>query len=298
MSTLPDAFYGGDGIKNDWGAASGTSMASPYVAGASVLVREAMQDLGQTNVTQTTIDNLFHHTADKVFDPATNASYDRINVARALNTLVGPDDFGSTSAAAASLGQLSSNLHVSGTINSTSDQDYFQFIAARSGKATLTLTDPQQLAAHWQSTAGGQLSAGKLTLDVVAGQSYVVGLAGGGSTIGKYSVDVQLNGASPTPSYHVAISGTWATVVGTTGNDSIRWDGSQQQLSIDGANYSLAGVSQITIDGGGGNDSLVLVGSSAADTIVLGPGSAEVTRRELSRNRLRRPARPIRRRHW
>src|SRR5262249_36257122 len=42
MSTLPDAFYGGDGVKNDWGAASGTSMAAPYVAGASVLAREAM----------------------------------------------------------------------------------------------------------------------------------------------------------------------------------------------------------------------------------------------------------------
>jgi len=42
MSTVPDAFYGGDPSKNDWGAASGTSMASPYVAGASVLVREAM----------------------------------------------------------------------------------------------------------------------------------------------------------------------------------------------------------------------------------------------------------------
>ena len=38
MSTLPDAFYGSDGIKNDWGAASGTSMATPYVAGAIGMV--------------------------------------------------------------------------------------------------------------------------------------------------------------------------------------------------------------------------------------------------------------------
>ena len=49
MSTLPDHFYGGDGEKNDWGATSGTSMAAPYVAGASVLVREAMQNLGFTD---------------------------------------------------------------------------------------------------------------------------------------------------------------------------------------------------------------------------------------------------------
>jgi hypothetical protein len=78
MSTLPDAFYGSDGNKNDWGAASGTSMASPYVAGASVLVREAMQDLGYTQITQGTIDDLFHRTADKVFDSVTNATYDKI----------------------------------------------------------------------------------------------------------------------------------------------------------------------------------------------------------------------------
>jgi subtilisin family serine protease len=59
MSTLPDHFYGGDGNKNDWGATSGTSMAAPYVAGASVLVREAMQNLGFTQITQSTIYDLF-----------------------------------------------------------------------------------------------------------------------------------------------------------------------------------------------------------------------------------------------
>jgi len=278
MSTLPDAFYGGDGIKNDWGAASGTSMAAPYVAGASVLVREAMQDLGYTNITEASIDDLFHRTADKVYDPATSASYDRINIARALGTLVGLDDYSSTPSAATSVGQLSTTLHIVGTIGSITDQDYFQFAATRSGTATFTLTSPQNLGAAWQSGSGRQISSNLLTLPVVAGQTYVVGVGGDGSTIGKYDVDVRLlSGSSgPPPDQFVTISGNSATVTGTAGNDSIHWQ-SGGQLTINGIVYSLTGVSQITIDGGGGNDSLVLVGGPAAETIVLRPGGAELT---------------------
>src|SRR5439155_17115926 len=137
------------------------------------------------------IDDLFHRTADKVFDPTTNTSYDQINVPRALNTLVGPDDFGSTVSAATSVGQLSNPLHLAGTIGSTTDQDYFQFVAAKSGKATLALTDPQRLAAIWEPMAGGQINGNQLTFNMVAGQSYIVGIAGGGTTIGKYAVDMQ-----------------------------------------------------------------------------------------------------------
>lgn len=377
MSTLPDAFYGSDGVKNDWGAASGTSMASPYVAGASVLVREAMQDLGYTSITQTSIDDLFHRTADKVFDSVTNASYDRINVARALSTLVGPDDYGSTPASASSLGQLTSTLQVSGIIGSTPDQDFFQFVAGQSGKASLTLSSQAQLAASWQAVAGAQIAGNKLTLDVVAGQSYVVGVAGGGTTIGKYAVEMQLaaaptnrdftpvdwgtvdqrsidnvairdgdawyqvtaghtgrfsaealyaqsrgnidlelydaqqrllgtssaaggsqridanvaagdtifvhvKGVNPNVSFRltnlVSIGGGSATVFGTSANDAINWNGSQQQLTVNGVSYSLAGISQVVLNGGDGNDTLTLNGASGAtESINVRPGSAELT---------------------
>jgi hypothetical protein len=46
---------------------------------------------------------------------------------------------------------------------------------------------------------------------------------------------------------------------------------------VNGASYSLAGVTQIAIDGGGGNDSLALVGGNAAESVMLRPGTAEVT---------------------
>jgi subtilisin family serine protease len=376
MSTLPDAFYGGDGNKNDWGAASGTSMAAPYVAGASVLVREAMQDLGYTQITQASIEELFHRTADKVFDAITNATYDRINVGRALSTLVGTDDFGSTVGTASSVGQLSTKLQVSGTIGTTTDQDFFQFTAMRSGQATLTLTGSQELGAKWQAAAGGQIAGSKLTLNVVAGQTYIVGVGGGGASIGKFAVELQLNGNStPAPTFNpvnwgtidqrqidniavsggeawfqvtasragrftaeaffanargnidlelydsqqrllsssngaggsermdvnaaagdtfflrvrgnnsevdfrltnlVSIVGNAATVNGTTATDVIQWQAGGQ-LTVNGVNYSLAGITQVTLNGGGGSDVLMLAGGAGAESVVLRAGSAEVT---------------------
>jgi subtilisin family serine protease len=195
-STLPDAFYGGDGNKNDWGPSSGTSMASPYVAGASVLVREAMQNLGYTQITQGTIIDLLRRTADTIYDTATSASYQRINLERALTTLIGSDDYGSTEGAALALGPLSTTLNFSGVIGSASDRDYFQFVAAQSGRVTLSLNGSEYLGTSWIAAPGSRIDGSKLTLDVVAGQRYTVGVAAGGVTIGKYNVAVQLTGAA------------------------------------------------------------------------------------------------------
>ena len=210
MSTLPDAFYGSDGVKNDWGAASGTSMASPYVAGASVLMREAMQDMGVTQITEEAIYQRLYASADLVYDANTNASYHRLNVTRALTTLVGTDDFGGTVTDATAAGTLSSTLTVGGTVGRVSDKDFFRFTAGQTGTATLTLSSSTELAAAWQSTGGaGQISGNTLTLDVAAGQSYVVGIGGGGTHIGKFSVAMSL-AATQTPATPTAVD--WGTV--------------------------------------------------------------------------------------
>jgi hypothetical protein len=172
-------------------------MAAPHVAGASALVREAMQKLGFQQITQAAISDLMHRSADRIDDPITRASYDRINVGRAIATLVGSDDYGSSAAAATSVGALSPTQLVSGTLGSTSDHDYFQFTAAHSGTAKLSLSGPEHLGAAWKHAAGGRFDGNRLTLEVVAGQSYVVGVAGGGSSIGKYAVEMQLVPAAP-----------------------------------------------------------------------------------------------------
>jgi subtilisin family serine protease len=70
-STLPDWFMGGNKNPNDFGAASGTSMAAPYVAGAAVLVREAMEFVGYATITQETIYDQLRNTADSFYDSVT-----------------------------------------------------------------------------------------------------------------------------------------------------------------------------------------------------------------------------------
>lgn len=387
-STLPDHFYGGDGRKDDWGATSGTSMAAPWVAGASVLVREAMLNLGFVGITQATIYERLRTTADLVYDAATNASYRRVNLQSALQSLVGVDE--STSASdAQGIGTLTSTLTVSGTIGRVSDQDFFRFTAAQSGTATLALGNSSQLAAAWQSAGGvGQISGNQLTIDVQAGQTYVVGVAGGGESIGKYSIELKLTAANPSTggdspnsgggtanptspanlgiveqlrrdglnlatadnwfqitasrtgtlsvealfqhnrgnidmevydgqnrlvsvsrgsgnseridltvtsgdTYFVRIRGTNAdvdlrltnlvayagnlvVVSGTSKSDTFHIDLGSRQFTVNGVNYSLGSATRIRFEGGTGYDAATIVGSAAAESVTLRPGSVEV----------------------
>ncbi len=194
-SSVPDYAGNHNGIADDYATMSGTSMAAPYIAGASVLIREAMQFVGYTNIAQDTIYNQMMATATSIYDAATDQNYSRINLANAIDSLM-TDDFGSSVATAENLGQLDGTSQIHGFIGQTSDSDYFRFTAANSGTVSFTVTTYDQLAAVWNATGGAVSGANgeTYTFNVVTGQTYSIGLSTS-SGIGRY--DLAINAVTP-----------------------------------------------------------------------------------------------------
>lgn len=135
-SSVPDHILGRDGQINDFSAASGTSMASPYVAGASVLVRQAMEMSGWTNVNAEVITDHLHATADSIFDSVTGKAYDRLNLENAIASLLPSDSVGDNFATGSAV-SLVSDVQIETWLNSTTDRDLFVFTAMADGTLTL-----------------------------------------------------------------------------------------------------------------------------------------------------------------
>lgn len=199
-STVPDyASNDADTIDDDFATWSGTSMAAPYVAGASVIIRQAMEFVGYTNITQDMIYDQMVSAADQFYDAATSAWYNRLNLEAAVDALMPADDFGSTIATAYDLGTVSDPMAMAGMINTLSDVDYFSFTAAATGTVTFTAsTMTHALDASWSVDGGNGTTSGDdnevFTVDVVGGQTYTVGLATNDG-LGHYNLDVTAEAA-------------------------------------------------------------------------------------------------------
>lgn len=199
MSTVPDYSTGGDGVANDFAASSGTSMAAPYLAGTSALVRQTMEMVGRTGITQDVIYQHLRQTADVVWDSITNASYLRVNVGNAIRSLLPSDDFGGEANTAYALGTLTNSRQLNGLIGAKSDLDAFRFVAGATGTARIRVAEHQELAANWTTTASGaSVAQGELSFQVVAGQEYQVSL-GTSRGIGAYQLNFQLDATVASP---------------------------------------------------------------------------------------------------
>lgn len=173
-STVPDHVLGRDGKINDFSTASGTSMAAPYVAGASVLVREAMEMVGLDDINSAKIINWLRDTSDSILDTATNASYDRLNLQQAIDTLLPDDNIGDTSAAAQSISATQKSL--SGWINHLGDSDVYRFTTGAAGQLTLDADSLWLDSLKWEVTSQGKTVAtdglSSHVLQVQANQTY------------------------------------------------------------------------------------------------------------------------------
>lgn len=92
-STVPDHLFFGSRSDSFLGT-SGTSQAAPYVAAASALLRQANEIVGVTDIDQDLLYNQFISTADSIYDSATRQSYSQINLAAAIESVLGDKDAG------------------------------------------------------------------------------------------------------------------------------------------------------------------------------------------------------------
>ncbi len=88
LSTVPDHLFAGS-RESGYLRSSGTSQAAPYVAGASALLRDAFLESGVNNIDQDLLYERFRETADIIYDQVTGSDYHRINLARAIESILG-----------------------------------------------------------------------------------------------------------------------------------------------------------------------------------------------------------------
>ncbi len=222
-STVPDYVFGADGIVNDFGSASGSSMAAPYTAGASVLVRQAMEFVGIQNITQDTIYDHFRNTADLVYDAATNATYHRINVQAAIDDLMPTDDYGSDVFSAFDLGTLNGNNTLSGQFDTATDADFFTFVAGETGTISFAIDTSEVTSVDAQLIDGiANFENDILSFDVMAGESYIISFQ---TTQAESAYDISVTLAQA------------ATTVKVVEHEGISYSlDSNGQLSVDGVN--------------------------------------------------------------
>ncbi len=197
LSTVPDHVLGKDGIVNDWSSASGTSMASPYVAGATVLVRQAMELAG---VSPITVDSIYQHlmqTSDSIWDAVTQASYQRLNLGRAIEALLPPDTVGDNLQSSMLLGTHDQTFD--GWINSLKDRDFYRFQPEEHGTLQVSAASDSLNDLRWEVWENGvKVSATQgydASIELQAGRTYHLGIADG-SSIGPYRLNIDWQNAT------------------------------------------------------------------------------------------------------
>ena len=195
-SAVPDHLFGNSQNSNQTLSASGTSMAAPYVAGASVILREAMEFAGIENINQSLLYEHLRETANQFFDATSSQVYHRIDLASAIDALI-KDVHGSDVATATELGDLENRSRVSGTIGQISDVDAFIFSPKVSGKLTVALEGTHDLVPDLRIDGNPlTLKEGLFEVHVKAGQQYALSLTTH-QGIGHYQMDLEVTPNQP-----------------------------------------------------------------------------------------------------
>ncbi|XZE32997.1 S8 family peptidase [Pirellulaceae bacterium SH501] len=288
-SSVPDYFYGKDGIANDWGKASGTSMAAPYVAGASVLLREAMEMVGIDSITPQSIYDTLRNTASNVFDSVTNQIYKALDLDAAIESILPRDSIGNQFDSAA-VQTVQSRWTTDNWINTLNDIDVYRLQSSQSGTLqfqfdTDHLDRPTVTLLRNGQESPLDIGSGGASFSIVAGESIGIRVSDG-SSIGRYSLNWEFSptNTAPTLPWFASVQGDALTIRGNDSANSFALDLSNGvQATVDGVSYRWSNdqIRSVVIDGMQNNDTIQIIGSSSADKMDLHPGSAILTNEKM-----------------
>ncbi|RMF96114.1 MAG: hypothetical protein D6741_11075 [Planctomycetota bacterium] len=205
LSTVPDYLGNSNGIDDDFVRFSGTSMAAPAISAAAVVVRQASEQAGRSPTPEDIRDILFA-TADPLYDPITQATYKRLNVVRAVESILPADAFGDTPEAAGSLDQFlaPSADGLAGQWNGTlgkGDRDYFSWTPPGRGRLEVAVGGDLP-GAEWLLPDGRRLAADTQTWTIATAENTPISfalVAADGVAPGAYRIQMKWTPAPPEP---------------------------------------------------------------------------------------------------
>ncbi|WP_246105874.1 S8 family peptidase [Rosistilla ulvae] len=283
-SSVPDHVLGRDGRIDDFVNATGTSMASPQIAGAAVLVREAMLSAGIDADGDSVLAHLYD-TADPQTDEATGVTYYQINLTRAIEELIVGDGGGDSEPIDPPVvepepPEVPDAVEDLGTILSTQTEletgRWYAVEAQHDGLLSIALGDDDADALPITI----QREASDLVVESGNGaqRQFDVNVSAGETIRFRIESDADETLAVGIANL-VRVSGGTAYFTGTDAADQIEVDLRAETMLRFGQfeyQFDSGTVSNLQILGGGGTDTVDVIGSQAVEKVTLRTGSGEI----------------------
>lgn len=197
QSAVPNYLFGSRKVDQLLGA-SGTSMASPYVAGASAVLRQAYSAMGYGEVDQDTLYQTFWDTSNQIYDSITQTTFRQLDLDAAIASIT--EDV-KANASVTRIGTLTGGELIRGTISQTNDANTFQFTAGDTGQIELTFEASGELDPTLEiRTLDGrevnlQFDGERVYINVVDGQTYRMEV-GSNNGAGHFQISTEFQNVS------------------------------------------------------------------------------------------------------
>ncbi|WP_186776174.1 S8 family peptidase [Rubripirellula reticaptiva] len=260
VSSVPDHVFGWDGKVDDFAGLDGTSMATPQIAGASMLVRQAMIGEGLSPTANDILERMRDSSIEQI-DPTSGLTYRTFDLATAVGNFDGETTSPSTLD------------HFDGSNSSDEvELDLRDGIVLRVGGVAYSLAPSANDAAIVIDVSGGDDT---LTILGSTGAERLIASAGGNadgvSSLSTNAFTIELRGFENI-SFHGGGGPDRATLFDSPGSDTLESRPGNATLKGTGFSFEAIDVPRIYVHGiGGGSDVAFLQDSAGDDNLAVRP---------------------------